>query len=283
MKNTGVDLTVNGRILNSALTWDLGFTVSKNKNEVTSLKGEEHITSVCGAEILTRKGEPLGVFYGYKTNGVYATQQDAANDNLGVMQGLLRIPFEAGDVRFVNQDGNNLIDENDKVIIGDPNPDIYGSITSGVGYNRWKLDVLFTYSLGNDVYNYTRAQLESQTNMDNQTQAVRNRWKVEGDVTDIPRAVLGDPMGNARFSDRWIEDGSYLKLKTVTLSYRLPINYKVLRSSTFFVTGENLLTFTGYKGLDPEFQLGQSPLFYGIDAGFIPHSRAFSLGFKLEL
>ncbi|GAB6011498.1 SusC/RagA family TonB-linked outer membrane protein [Viscerimonas tarda] len=285
MENTGVDFSLNTRILDGPLKWNLGLTVSKYTNEVTGLKDNEYITSVCGAQILTKKGNPLGVFYGYKTNGVYATQGEAATDGLGIMQGLVRAPFAAGDVRFVNQNPgvDNLINEDDRVVIGDPNPDVYGSISSNFTYDRWNLDVFMTYSVGNDVYNYTRAQLESMTNMDNQTQAVRNRWKVEGDVTDVPRAVLGDPMGNSRFSDRWIEDGSYLKLKAVTLAYKLPINYNVLRSCTFFMTGENLLTLTKYKGLDPEFQLGQSPLYYGIDGGFIPHPKTLSVGFKLEL
>lgn len=283
MKNTGLDFSLNTRILNGPFKWDLGLIVSTYKNKVTDLKGEEYITSTCGAEILTRKGEPLGVFYGYKTSGVYSTQQEAEEAGLHTRYGGGTIPFAAGDIRFVNQNEDNIIDEDDRVIIGDPNPDLFGSISNSFNYKRWNLDVFMTYSVGNDVYNYTRSQLESMSNLDNQTQAVRNRWKVEGDVTNMPRATYGDPMGNARFSDRWIEDGSYLKLKSVTLAYKLPINYNVLRSCTFFMTGENLLTFTGYKGQDPEFSLGRNPLYYGIDASFIPHPRTLSVGFKLEL
>ena len=283
MKNTGVDVSLNTRILDGVIKWDLGLTAATYKNEVTDLKGEEFETSISGATVLTKKGESLGVFYGYKTNGVYATQAEANTANLGVMQGLVRVPFAAGDVRFENQNADNLINEDDRVVIGDPNPDFYGSISNSFAYNRWKLNIFMTYSLGNDIYNHKRAMLESMSTMDNQTQAVRNRWKGEGDITDMPRAVLGDPMGNSRFSDRWIEDGSYLKLKSVALSYKLPINHSVLRSCTFFMNAENLLTLTGYKGQDPEFQLGQSPLFYGIDAGFIAHPRTVSAGFKLEL
>ncbi|NDW19120.1 SusC/RagA family TonB-linked outer membrane protein [Dysgonomonas sp. 216] len=286
LKNTGVDLTVNSRILNGLFKWDLGFTVSAYKNEITDLKGEEYITSVCGGEVLSREGEALGVFYGYKTNGVYSTQQDADDAGLAIMQGQNRVAFGAGDVRFIDSyddNGNGIIDEKDRVIIGDPNPDMFGSISNSFSYKRWNLDVFMTYSLGNDVYNYTRSQLENMSGLDNQTKAVRNRWRVEGDVTDMPRATYGDPMGNARFSDRWIEDGSYLKVKTISLGYKLPINYKVLRSCTFFMTAENLITFTGYKGQDPEFSLGTNPLYYGIDASFVPHPKTLSLGFKLEL
>ena len=120
-------------------------------------------------------------------------------------------------------------------------------------------------------------------NFDNQIQAVLNRWKTEGDMTDIPRAAYGDPMGNARFSDRWIEDGSYLRLKSVTLSYQMPFKSDIIRSCTIFASGDNLATLTGYKGLDPEFALGQSPLYNGIDATFVPFSRTLSVGVKLDL
>ncbi len=284
MKNTGFDFSLNSRILNGTVKWDLGFMVSKYKNEVTDLEGQEYITSICGADILTRVGEPLGVFYGYKTEGVYATQQEADNAGLNIQKGSQTYSFSAGDVKFANVDNsNNLIDENDRVIIGDPNPDLYGSIFTTLKYQRWDLNVFMTYSLGNDVYNYTRAQLESMSNYNNQTQAVRNRWRAEGDITSIPRAVYGDPMGNARFSDRWIEDGSYIRMKSVTLSYKLPLNWGVLRACTFYATGDNLLTLTKYKGLDPEFALGKSPLYNGIDATFVPMPKTLSLGFKLEL
>ena len=284
MRNTGFDLSIASRIINNTFKWDLGVVISAYKNEVTDLGGKEYITSVCGADILTRVGEPAGVFYGYKTNGIYATQQEAEAEGLMVQQGGRQLPFAAGDVRFVNtDDSNSLIDENDREIIGDPNPDLFGAITSAFKYKNWELNVMFTYSLGNDIYNYTRSQLENVSSYNNQSKAVRNRWKTEGDRTDIPRATYGDPMGNARFSDRWIEDGSYIRMKSLSLSYRLPLRLAQLRACTFFATAGNLLTFTKYKGSDPEFALGRSPLYNGIDATFVPMPKTVSLGFKLEL
>ncbi|HNX87551.1 MAG TPA: SusC/RagA family TonB-linked outer membrane protein [Paludibacteraceae bacterium] len=284
MSNTGIDFSLKSRILNGTLKWDAGFVASVYKNKVTDLKNEEYITEICNGYVLTRVGQPLGVFYGYKTDGVYATQAEAANEGLMIQKGGLTYPFSAGDMRFVNTDNTNkLIDENDRVIIGDPNPDLFGSVFTDLKYKNWSLNVFCTYSLGNDIYNYTRAQLESMKNFDNQIQAVLNRWKTEGDMTDIPRAAYGDPMGNARFSDRWIEDGSYLRLKSVTLSYQMPFKSDIIRSCTIFASGDNLATLTGYKGLDPEFALGQSPLYNGIDATFVPFSRTLSVGVKLDL
>jgi TonB-linked SusC/RagA family outer membrane protein len=283
MQNTGIDLTVNTRILNRAFKWDLGVVVSKYKNEVLNLNGESYLTDILGASVQTKTGQPIGLFYGYQTDGVYATQAEADAGGLHILQGLVEVPFRAGDVRFVNQNNDSRIDENDRVVIGDPNPDFFGSVSNTFQYRQWSLNTLMVYSLGNDVYNYTRSQMENMSTYNNQSKAVLNRWRTEGDVTDIPKAVYGDPMGNSRFSDRWIEDGSYIRLKQVTLACDLNIKYKMLQRCTVFVTGENLLTLTRYKGLDPEFALGQNPLYYGIDACVVPQPRTVSIGIKLEL
>ncbi|VBB48014.1 SusC/RagA family TonB-linked outer membrane protein [uncultured Paludibacter sp.] len=284
MKNTGVDFSFNARILNGIFKWDVRFVASTYQNKVTNLEGQEYVTTICGADVLTKVGESVGVFYGHKTNGVYSTQKEAEEDGLYIMKGSTKYAFSAGDVHFVNADNTDKeINENDRVVIGNPNPDLFGSISTNLSYKKLQLDVFLTYSLGNDIYNYTRAQLESMSNFYNQTQAVLNRWRVEGDVTSMPRAVYGDPMGNSRFSDRWIEDGSYMRLKNVNLSYSLPIKNDIIRGITLFATGDNLITFTKYKGLDPEFALGQNPLYNGIDATFVPVARTVSLGVKLEL
>ncbi|MDR2805593.1 MAG: SusC/RagA family TonB-linked outer membrane protein [Dysgonamonadaceae bacterium] len=283
MRNTGIDLNVNTRILNGAFKWDLGLTVSKYKNEVLDLNGKEYLTEILGATVQTKEKQAIGKFYGYQTNGVYATQAEADLDRLYMLQGLVPTAFQAGDIRFVNQNGDNQIDENDRVIIGDPNPDVFGSISNVFKYKHWTLNALTTYSIGNDVYNYTRSQLENMSTFNNQAATTLNRWKYEGDRTDMPRAVYNDPMGNARFSDRWIEDGSYLRLKNITLSYDLGLKWKLIQNCVLFVTGENLVTLTKYKGLDPEFALGQNPLYYGIDACFVPQPQTVSFGFKLAL
>lgn len=286
MKNTGIDFSVNTRILNGTFKWDVGFNASMFKNKVTNLDNQQYITNICGADVLTQVGQSLGVFYGYKTEGVYSTHQEATNDGYYIQKGVNKSYFQAGDIRFVNtnsENGNKIIDANDRVVIGNPNPDLFGAIFTNLHYKKLNLDVFFTYSLGNDIYNYTRAQLESMSLFYNQTQAVINRWKVEGDVTNVPRAVYGDPLGNSRFSDRWIEDGSYIRLKNVNLSYSLPIKNDILRGITLFASANNLITFTKYKGLDPEFALGQNPLYNGIDATFIPAARTVNVGVKLEL
>ncbi|MDR1341621.1 MAG: SusC/RagA family TonB-linked outer membrane protein [Prevotellaceae bacterium] len=284
MKNTGVDLSIQARVVNAAVKWDVGLNLSRYRNEVTDLSDGEKITAIAGANIRTKAGAPVGQFYGYKTDGVYATSAEAAAAGLNIQRGDgALIPFLAGDVRFVNLNGDNIIDEKDMAVIGDPNPDLFGSIVSKLQWKRWTLNAVITFSYGNDVYNALRANLEAMTGTENQTVAAGNRWSYEGHQTSTPKAVWGDPRGNARFSDRWIEDGSYIRLKSLSIAYDIPLRLNFIKGLQVYATGNNLLTFTKYLGYDPEFSAMQSPLYYGVDMGITPHPRAVMLGVKLGL
>ena len=181
----------------------------------------------------------------------------------------------------INKDGK--IDEADKTIIGNPNPDIYGNIFGSVMWKNFTLTLGLNYSLGNDVYNYSRSVLESGSNFYNQTIAMANRWRHEGQVTDMPRLSYGDPMGNARFSDRWIEDGSYLRLKTVNISYKVPVKGDWIQGLTIWAEANNLFTITKYLGSDPEFSAANGVLYQGIDPGNVALSRTFTFGMKINL
>ena len=284
MQNIGLDLNLNTRILNTRkLKWDLGLMVSTYKNKVLNLSGKDYYNEFLSATIQTKVGQPLGVFYGYKTDGVYATAVDATNEGLNIREGLVLIPFGAGDMRFVNQNNDKVIDDNDRVVIGDPNPDFLGNINTKLKYRSFELSAIFNYSIGGDVFNYARTQLESMSMPYNQLQTVLNRWRMEGDITSVPQATPGDPMGNARFSDRWIEDGSYMRLKNLTLSYDLNLKIPMIQNCMIYISGENLLTLTRYKGLDPEFAAGESTLLMGIDPCVVPQSPTISAGIKLGL
>lgn len=282
MTNTGMDVDLNLRIVNSKLfKWDFHVLASNNHNEVTSLDGGSIETEINGATILTQVGQPLGVFYGYQTEGVYGTQAEAAADGYYLLNGSVPSYFGGGDVRFVNQTGEDkLINEADRVIIGNPNPDLYGSITNRMSLGRLGLLMQFNYSLGNDVYNGMRCTMESMSNTDNQTIAVLNRWRYDGQITEVPKATYGDPMGNSRFSDRWIEDGSYIRLKSLTLSYDFP---NLFQGSSIFVSAENLWTMTQCKLLDPEFSSNANPLYYGVGSFTAPMPKMVYLGVKIGL
>jgi len=288
LKNVGFDVSATVKML--ALKdwqWQLGASVGHYKNEITELPdGAEYFEhTIYGATIRTQVGQAANVFYGYKTLGVFSTSEEAAASGLYILadNGVDRHYFKAGDIHFADLNGDHQITEADRQIIGDPNPDLYGNIFTTLAYKRLKLDVRFNYTLGNDVFNYQRSQLEGGQRFMNQTTALNRRWQVEGQITDIPQITFQDPMGNSRFSDRWIEDGSYLRLKTVTLSYDIPINSEFLQGLQFWVQANNVFTLTKYLGTDPEFSMTSNVIGQGIDLGQLSQSRSFVAGVKINL
>lgn len=288
LQNIGYDLTLSGKVLATKdWTWELGASLGHYTNEIKDLGKERksYETEYAGATIRTAVGSAANLFYGYRTNGVYATTEEAEQAGLYILakNGVDKNYFGAGDMIFVDKDGNKKIDENDRDVIGDPNPDFYGNIFTAVSWKNFKLDVNFNYCVGNDVFNYMRSQLEGGSRFMNQTTALTQRWQAEGQVTSVPKASFQDPMGNSRFSDRWIEDGSYLRLKNVTLSYDLPINSQFIQGLQFWVQGNNLFTLTKYLGSDPEFAPTSSIIGQGIDLGHVGMSRSVVAGIKINL
>ena len=281
----GVDVAVNARVLNGKLKWDLGFNVGKYTTEVTDINNNVLETEIYGASVITKVGQSIGAFYGYETNGVYATT--AAATESGLVNYLsyndTEVNFGAGDVIFVDNKKDNIINDEDRVVIGDPTPDFYGGVNTRLKYDRFTLVANASFSVGNDVFNAMRYQLENMQSFNNQTEAVVNRWRYEGQVTDIPKATYNDPMMNSRFSDRWIEDGSYFRLNNVTVSYTLPISVSFMEQPVVFVSGNNLLTLTDYKGLDPDFSIGNSTLTKGIDLGLPSQFRTILIGVSVKL
>ena len=290
LQNQGFDFNVNGKLIAAKnWSWELGASVGHYENKILSLGLSDgrtgYTTSIYNAEILTQEGKAANLFYGYATKGVFSTTAEAEAAGLYILDdnGVDKKYFGAGDVIFDDVNGDHEINEKDKVVIGDPNPDIYGNIFTSLTYKRLKLDVNFSYSLGNDVYNYMRQQLESGSRFMNQTTALTNRWQAEGQITDVPQITFQDPMGNSRCSDRWIEDGSYLKLKSVTLSYDLPINSTFLQGLQFWIQANNLFTLTHYLGTDPEFSVTNSVIGQGIDYGRLGQGRSILAGVKINL
>lgn len=285
MKNTGYEVSIGARpIALKNFSWQTDLSFSHYKNQITQLPDGEYTTQVGEGEVLTSVGGAAGLFYGYKTEGIFATSEEAKAANLKVQNSDASYShFGAGDVHFVDRDGNGIINEADKQVIGDPNPDLTGSFFNRFTYKRITLDVLCTYSLGNDIYNYQRQTLESMSNFYNQTNAVRNRWKNEGQNAMMPRAVYGDPMGNSRFSDRWIEDGSFFAIKNVKISYDIPISNTYIHGLNVWLAASNLYTFTHYLGVNPDVSQSSNVLYQGIDYGYLAEGRSFYVGVKINL
>lgn len=300
MDNTGVEASIRVRALDlRKFKWELGASIAHYKNKVKSLNDNNTAltTTYYGADFRTEVGSAAGLFYGYETNGVYARSEDVPlytkrNEGgdiieqhyLGIKDNTGKITeFQGGDVIFVDRNGDGIIDENDKTVIGDPNPDFTGTISSRMKWGRLTFDALFTFSKGNDVYNYLRSQLESGSTYYNQTSAMNRAWTHEGQVTDMPRVSYGDPMGNSRFSDRWIEDGSYFRLKSLSLSYDIPLSLSFLQGITVWASAHNLFTLTKYLGSDPEFSSSNYVLYQGVDIGMLGQGRSYYLGVKINL
>lgn len=305
LENKGFEVMVSGKpVATRNATLEIGASVGHYTNKITSLpqrafadgakvfNGTDYCNSVYGDNnILVAVDNPIGLFYGYETAGVFSTDVEAkAAGKEGYLYMLNaagnKQEFKAGDVHFVDQNNDDCIDERDKVILGNPNPDFYGNIFAALNWKNFTLDMGFNFSVGNDVYNYQRSILNSGSTFYNQQVAEVGHWRYEGHEAVLPKLAYGDPMGNNRFSDRWIEDGSYLRLKNVRMTYRIPVPESWtswLQSMSVWGEAQNVLTLTRYTGNDPEFSIGNSVMFQGIDCGNLAQSRAFVLGLRINL
>jgi hypothetical protein len=224
----------------------------------------------------------MGAFYGYNALGVYARTTDVNKVN-GAFNAN---PFKGGDIIFEDVDHNDTIDTRDRKNLGNVNPDWFGGFTNVFTYKGFDLSLFMDFAKGNKVFNAHRALLESMSNYDNQSTTVTTRWRNEGDVTDMPRALHGDLVGNTRFSSRWIEDGSYARIKAITLGYNFPLTGALkgtFKNARLSVTAQNLYTFSNYKGYSPEAGSVTNTLMYGVDYGNVPQLKAFLVSVKLGL
>lgn len=252
------------------LKWNSNLNFSFNKNEVTSLKytpvyyfGRIYSNN----EYISRLsvGNPLGTFYGYISEGVDP---------------------ETGDIVYKDVNNNGIFDPGDRTVIGYGMPKLTFGFTNNITYKRFTANIFFQGSYGNDIFNATRIDLEGMFDSKNQSTVVLNRWTPENPNTDIPRAVGGGNVDNVRNSSRFIEDGSYLRLKSLTISYNVlkeREKFSVVKGLNVYVTGQNLLTFTSYSGFDPEVNAyGNSAVEVGIDYGTYPQSRTIIFGLNVE-
>lgn len=285
LENRGFELSATAKIIEEqSFKLSAGFMMGHYHNEIKSLNNGSFVTTVSGGQILTQEGSAAGLFYGYRTRGIFSTAAQAREANLSIVSASgKKMAFGAGDIYFVDNVADGIIDEKDRVVLGDPNPDFYGNFNFALTYKQWTLSGLFTFSCGNDAYNALRASLESGSDILNQSRAMENRWRADGQITDVPRAVYGDPMGNSRFSDRWIEDASYVKVKRLSLTYQVPLKFHFIQGLSLWASADNLYTFTRYLGTDPEFSAGTSVLGQGVDTGLVPHTCSYSVGVNINL
>lgn len=286
LTTSGLEFSVDFRKYIARNIFMVGANVANPKTEIKNLNfiydpdNKDYILyPVEGGEIITKVGEPMFSFYGYETNGVYASGTEASQ-----VTGPNGAKGKEGDIKFVDRDGNNVIDDNDKTVIGNPNPTLFGGLYLSFSLrNNLTIRADMSYCVGNKIYNYYKRRTQAMDNYYNQHDEVTDRYTSSNSGNEMPRAAFGDPFGNAVFSDRWIEDGSYLKLNQITVSYDMPPNTKFWKSMTIYAAASNLLTLSGYSGYYPEFMYTNDPIFMGIDYGKIPFNKSFILGVKLGL
>lgn len=285
VENRGLELGItSNNIEGKEFTWTTNFNISLNRNKVLDLgkilnqKGELVDRVVISGDNIIQKGQPLGVFYGYRTAGIF---QNAAEIAASPAQ-----PNAApGDIRFANLNDDNVINDQDRAIIGDPNPRFISALTNTFRYKGLELSAFFQGSFGNDILHSNKQFTEGMHVAINATANTLNRWQQEGDITDVPRAVIGDPNSNRRMSDRYIEKGTYVRLKNLTLGYNLPaaaLERLHISGVRFYVTGQNLLTFTNYSGWDPEVSYTNGSIGFGTDYFVYPQSRTLLFGLNVK-
>ncbi|RNI26759.1 TonB-dependent receptor [Rufibacter latericius] len=269
LQNKGLEFLVSSQNLVGDFSWTTDLNLSFNRNKITNILGQNFYgggVAGRGDASLSREGSPLALFYGYQWGGV-----DPAT----------------GMAYYINQNGESTFtpSPDDRTIIGNPNPDFIYGVTNTFSYKNFGLSIFLQGSQGNDIFNATRIEMEGMSDPKNQGISVINRWRNPGDVTDIPRAVWANT-DNSRISSRFVEDGSYVRLKTLTLSYNLPstlLSKIKLNSLRIYATGENLFTLTDYSGFDPEVNaFGGANRAQGIDFGTYPQTRNLILGLNLS-
>ncbi|MFD1144257.1 SusC/RagA family TonB-linked outer membrane protein [Larkinella insperata] len=298
-QNKGLEFSIYSQnITGSGATggfkWSTNFNLSFNRNRIIKLSNDNADIIQASADAvyfserpvgIGRVGQPIGIFYGLLYTGrVFATAEEAKAANLrdGSKTGPL---YEAGDMIYVDLNGDGVINADDRTIIGNSNPTFTGGLTNNFSFRGFDLSVFMQWSYGNDIYNQTRQASNRSFVYNAATTEVLRSWRKPGDITDVPRGTPSTIARNGVPSSRWIEDGSYLRIKTATLGYTFPATVlKRIKAESLrvYVSGQNLFTFTKYLGLDPEVNFRSSlPLLQGIDLGTYPQVRTFTFGINL--
>ncbi|WP_240734672.1 TonB-dependent receptor [Hymenobacter sp. UV11] len=289
MENKGLELaltTVNLTGDGDSFGWTTNFNISFNRNKVTAVSDPSPTGVAYGFASRLKVGEPLGSFYGYRVDHIFQTQDEInalnAKSSTGAYQTESTRP---GDIKFRDLNGDGVVTAADQEIMGNAQPKYFGGITNTFRYKGIDLNVFFQFNVGNQIYNNPRAYNQGMSSVYGQDVAVLNRWTPTNTNTDMPRAVYGDPNGNARTSDRFLESGSYGRFKTVTLGYNLPadlLSRVHLRTLRLYVQAQNLVTFTKYTGLDPELStFPGSNTSLGTDFFTYPQARTITGGINV--
>jgi len=288
MTNTGIDVSLTSHNINAhGFTWNTSVVFSHFKNVLNALNSEQSalqtFTEYNNAVLLTRTvpGGPVGRFYGFVTDGLFGSVNEINNSP---DQGLTVSPTGTwiGDIKYKDLNGDGKIDANDMTFIGNPNPKFTYGITNTFSFKNFDVSIFLQGSYGGDILNYTRKTTEGLRNSNfNQLKTVTNRFSLDNQGGTLPRYNQWHE-NNLRISDRFIEDGSYLRIQNVSIGYNLPARWAAkvkMTNAKIFVTGQNLYTFTKYTGYDPELgSYNSNALMQNVDLGNYPNPRSVTIG-----
>ena len=275
VRNQGIEMSLHTINLTGELGWETNLTATYNMNKIKDLNSDVpyYINQINNSYVtMLAKDYPINVFYGYVTDGIFQNQSEV--NTHAVQPGA-----EPGDIRFRDLNNDGVINDSDRTVIGNPNPSWLFSMNNSLSYKGFELSVFLQGIAGNKIYNANNIDNTGMAAAYNQTTDVLKRWQGEGTSNSMPRAVFGDPNQNTRVSDRFVENGSYLRLKNITLSYTFPkqwLQKAQIENARLSLSCENVATITGYSGFDPEVGIN------GIDQNRYPISRTFSLGLNFN-
>lgn len=275
VRNTGFEFTLNTVNLRGPLGWETSVTYTYNKNKIKDLNSAVpyYINQINNSYVTMLANHfPINVFYGYVTDGVFQNARE-------VEQHASQPGAEPGDIRFKDLDNNGVINDNDRTVLGNPNPTHMFSMNNLLTWKGFELSIYLQGVAGNKIFNANKIDLTGMSAAYNQLTDVLGRWHGEGTSHTMPRAVYGDPNQNNRVSNRFVESGSYLRLKTITLAYNFPkqwLSALTIENARLTLSCENVATLTGYSGFDPEVGIN------GIDLSAYPISRTFNIGLNFN-
>lgn len=284
MENKGIDMSLNTvNLSNKNFKWNSTIIISAFKNEVKSLGLSGPInnsfTRIQGGSSRVSTGDPAFYFFGYKTEGIFQNYKEIQEHAVQVAGTDPSQSTAPGDIKFVDLNKDGIINDLDRTNLGNSYPTFTYGFTNNFTYKDFQLTLFIQGSQGNKVLNFTRWYTEGGVSNGNYSVDVLGRWTGEGTSNSMPRVILNDPNQNNRVSDRFVEDASYLRIKNVRLTYSVPqkwSNFTGLKKFQVYASAQNLLTFTKYKGMDPE--VGN-----GVDYGFYPQSRTLLFGLNIDL
>ena len=292
VRNSGIEFAANYRNTIGEFTYSVGGNITTVNNEVEDLGSVTSIITGIGGDQTHRTiaGESLGHFYGYKTDEIYQTQEEAN----AALPDAFSAGAEPGDIRFVDVNGDGQVNADDRTVLGSPIPGFFYGFNLQGTYKGFDLSIQLQGMGDRQVYNQARSQLEALSGNNNSSTSVLNRWTGPGTSNSMPRLTEADPNGNQRFSDRWIEDAGFMRIKNLQFGYTVPaevlerVTNNLVSNIRIFFGAQNLVTFTDYSGFDPEvtraqsFQKGEFPLATGQDGGASPQPRIFQFGWQVN-